>query len=315
MNFWHQLDKPILALAPMAGVTDSAFRRICRLAGADVVYSEMASVSGLFHSNRDKTLKLLRFTEEERPYVVQLFGSEPEHFAYAAKLVTHEIGPDGIDINFGCPVPKVTRQKAGAELMKDIDQSQRVIEAVMKATDLPVSIKTRVMCGKVGILEFLEHISNLPVSALMLHGRSLAQGFAGEADFSLVREARDYFNGIIMVNGGINTDEDALRAIEISSADGLGLARGAMGNPWLFTRLRQVFGLDHPGENLGSLSETILMHARLMLEDKGEQGIVEMRKHLCWYLKGLPQAAELRGQAVHIKIFKDIENLLNRFTH
>jgi tRNA-dihydrouridine synthase len=185
----------------------------------------------------------------------------------------------------------------------------------MKATDLPVSIKTRVMCGKVGILEFLEHISNLPVSALMLHGRSLAQGFAGEADFSLVREARNYFNGIIMVNGGINTDKDALRAIEISSADGLGLARGVMGNPWFFTRLRQVFGLDHPGENLGSLSETILMHARLMLEDKGEQGIVEMRKHLCWYLKGLPQAAELRGQAVHIKIFKDIENLLNRFTH
>ena len=164
-NFWDKLKKPIYALAPMAGVTDSAFRQICKDFGADVVYSEMASVTALVY-NPAKTLEMLKFSPKERPYVVQLFGSNPEHFAKAVKLVEKEIKPDGIDINFGCPVPKVARQKAGAELFKDLKLSREVIKSVIANTTLPVSIKTRTKVGTVDILEFLKYVSDLDIKAI-----------------------------------------------------------------------------------------------------------------------------------------------------
>lgn len=312
MAFWQKLHKPILVLAPMAGVTDSAFRLICRQQGADVVYSEMASATALSYSP-DKTLKLLEFNEQERPCVVQLFGSKPDHFAQAAQLVTDRIAPDGIDINFGCPVPKVAKQKAGAELMKDLDNSRQVIEAVLKNTDLPVSVKVRAKCGRIDVLEFAKNISDLSVSALMVHGRTLAQGFGGEADFSVVRRLRDVFPGILIANGGIFTPEKGVEAYRDSGADGLGIARGAMGNPWIFSRIKKAINSGERQQKPLSREEfarTILEHTYSMLELKGGQGIIEMRKHLCWYIKGLPGAAELRKRAVKVECLDDVNRLL-----
>jgi len=313
MDFWQNLQKPVLALAPMAGVTDSAFRLVCREQGADVVYSEMASATALAYGQEKKTLELLRFCQAERPYVVQLFGSEPEYFARAARIVTQKIQPDGIDINFGCPVPKVAKQKAGAELMKDPDRSRRVVQAVLDNTDLPISVKTRIRSGEVTLNDFLEAVVDLPVSALMVHARTLGQGFAGDPDFTPLHQGRERFGGILLANGGITDVLSGAQALQASAADGLGLARGAMGNPWLFRELRAKFtpGVPEPAKrDRQELVATVYRQAELSYDLKGEAGIREMRKHLCWYLRGLAGAAELRKQAVQVSSLSDIWELL-----
>lgn len=188
-NFWQKIKKPILALAPMAGITDSAFRQICIRHGADVTYSEMASVSALFFKPA-KTLELVRFTKKERPYVVQLFGNIPEHFAVATKIITQEIKPDGIDINFGCPAKKVFKHGSGCALMPKIELAREIILAVCNNTKLPVSIKIRAgIKGKDALqcvstaTEFIEKTKDLPYSAVMVHGRTYEGGFSSIVDW------------------------------------------------------------------------------------------------------------------------------------
>lgn len=328
-NFWQKLKKrnktissaglgrPILALAPLAGFTDSAFRQICRQCGADVVYSEMASSAALFYNQlpqvgkrnkKNTTLELLKFnSKQEKYYVVQLFGSNPEHFAVAARIVTNKIKPDGIDLNFGCPVPKIIKQGAGAGLMKDLKNSRAVIKAVLANTDLPVSIKIRTKSGTVGALEFLDNINDLPVAAVMIHGRSLTQGFSGEADWSLIKAARRHFSGIILANGGINSLVAARQALKISGADGLGLARGVLGRPWLFKEIKNNVEIN---KKPIAVFKIALKHAELVEELKGNIGIVELRKHLVWYTLGLPKAAHLRAQLVKSNKLEDIQKIL-----
>ena len=206
-NFWHKLKKraelgePILALAPMAGITDSAFRQIAKSFGADVVYSEMASAAALTY-NHEKTLELLKFSKKERPYVVQLFGAKPEHFAKAVQIVEKKIKPDGFDINFGCPVKKVARQGAGAVLMNDLKLSREIVEACLKNTNLPVSIKIRSRVGAITALDFLKNLADLDISAVMIHGRSMAQGQRGEVDWKIIKKSRPLVKGVLLANGG-----------------------------------------------------------------------------------------------------------------
>jgi len=305
-NFWNKLKKPILALAPLAGFTDSAFRQIATEYGADVVYSEMASATALFY-NKKSTLELLKFDhQKEKNYVVQLFGSNPEHFAVAAKLVTKEIRPQGIDINFGCPVGKVIKQGAGADLMNNLKKAHEVIKAVCDNTNLPVSVKIRTKSGQVGALEFLDSIADLPVAAVMIHGRSLKQGFAGEIDYNLIKEARHHFSGIILANGGINDLTQAQKTLELTGTDGLGLARGVLGRPWLFKELKtnKEITLD-----IKEISKVILRQTRLFKKLKGEQAFVDLRKHLCWYVQGIPGASSYRSQLVKIENYQDIKNI------
>lgn len=305
-SFWEKLPKPFYALAPMAGVTDGPFRRVCASFGADVFYSEMVSATALVYDSA-KTLDLMRFTEIERPFVIQLFGAEPEHFAHAARFITETIRPDGIDINFGCPVPKVAKQGAGALLMQDLSRARNVIEAVLANTDLPVSIKTRTQSGRVTINEFLDYISDLPLSALMLHGRTLAQGFAGQADAEAIRHARQHFSGVLIANGGVKDRDSAHELLKISGADGLGLARGTYGRPYVFAEIK-----DHEFAFQDiSLPKLILSHARDFVAEKGEGALPEFRKHLAWYVGGRHNASELRRIAVQISSMDDIE----RFTH
>ena len=315
-NFWLKLKKrpgsnPILALAPMAGFSDSAFRQICKKYGADVLYSEMASATALFYNQKIKnntTLKLLKFNRQaERFYVVQLFGSKPEHFAVAAKIITQEIKPDGIDINFGCPVPKVIKQGAGSGLMKNLPGARAAIEAVLASTDLPVSIKIRIQAGTVDAFKFLQNISDLPVAALMIHGRTLSQGFAGKADWKIVKEARQYFKGVILINGGINNLADARQALKDSRANGLGLARGILGRPWLFKEIKtdQIINLQPK-----QVFKIALRQAELEQKQKGKAGIIEFRKHLVWYMQGLIGAAKLREQLVKVSSLSDIKKIL-----
>ena len=304
-SFWSKNKKSILALAPMAGVTDSAFRQICKSFGADVVYSEMASVTALSYSPK-KTLEMLRFEKQERPYVVQLFGSKSEHFAKATKIITKEIKPDGIDINFGCPVKKVQKQGAGAVLMDNLKLAREIIKTTIENTGLPVSIKTRSKVGKTDVLEFLDFVSDLDIKALMIHGRTLGQGFSGPVDTKIIKKARDHFGGIILANGGINSYDDAVKILEQTQADGPGIARGAMGRPWIFKALRT--GQDVKREFLPT-KKIALKHAELAEKLKGKQGIIEMRKHLCWYVAGLPGARQMRNDLIRVETLEEIRRI------
>lgn len=307
-NFWQKLkhkNRPIYALAPMAGVADSAFRQICVSLGADAVYSEMISATAIAYNSK-KSLALARFDKSERPYLVQLFGSKPEHFAVAAKLITKKIKPDGIDINFGCPVKKVLRQGAGAALMKNFKLSRQIIESVLANTDLPVSIKCRSKVGRVTVLDLLKTIKALPVAAVMIHGRSLAQGHVGPVDWKAIEQARIYFKGLILANGGANDKISADRLLGLTGADGLGIGQAALGRPWIFKQLRT--------NNYELVSEEIfkiaLKHAKLAYKLKGEQGIIELRKHLCRYVSGMGNAGELRSELVKVESLAQIKKIL-----
>jgi len=322
-NFWQSLKKtkrPILALAPLAGFTDSAFRQICKSYGAQVLYSEMASATALFYNqkkgsltknhlkNKNTTLELLKFNRrKEKYYVVQLFGSNPEHFALAAKVITQKIKPDGIDINFGCPVPKIIKQGAGSALMKNLAGARAVIEAVLANTDLPVSLKIRAQAGEVDALKFLKNITDLPVAAVMIHGRTLKQGFSGEPDWEIIKKARTVFKGVILANGGVNDLAAAKKALKSSRADGLGLARGALGRPWLFKEIKTGREINLKPQQIFKIA---LRHAELEQKQKGKSGIIELRKHLVWYLTGLPGASKLREQLVKVKNLAEIKKIL-----
>lgn len=309
-NFWQTLRRPIFALAPLSGYTDSAFRQICKSFGADVVYSELTSASALARASRP-SLELLRFEEMERPYVVQLFGSEPECFAAAVRLVTERVKPDGIDINFGCPIAKVVKRGAGAALMANLPQARRVLQSVLENTGLPVSIKTRTSVHGVGLASFLECVADLDIKALMIHGRTLNQGFSGPNDIETTIGARNHFRGIVLANGGIRTAQEGMELLERTGADGIGVARGSLGKPWIFRELKdRLDGSGNPQTSGREIRATAMRHAELAIALKGGRGILEMRKHLCRYTHGLPNARHLRREAAGINSFQDIENVL-----
>lgn len=314
-NFWLKLKTPILALAPMAGITDSAFRQICKKSGADVVYSEMTSADGLFYHGK-KTLELLKFEKKEQPLVIQLFGKDPVKFGLAAKLV-EQAGPNGIDINFGCPARKVVAHGGGATLLRDLDLCHQIIKATIDNTKSPVSVKVRISINykgqKITVFDFLKKMADLPISAIMIHGRTYEQGFNGEIDCQTIKEARKYFTGVILANGGINTPEEAKNILTKTAADGLGLARGVYGRPWLFKQIKDylIKGL-YSEPNWTAKKKIILDHAKLVFKAKGQHGLLEFRKHLLWYVKGLPEAKCLRSELVKIETVEEIKDVLKK---
>lgn len=314
----------------MHGVTDSAFRRIAREHGADVVVSEFTSVDGIAHG-AERVLDQIRFHPDERPYVAQVFGNEPEHFATAARFV-ESLGADGIDINFGCPAPKVVSSGSGCSLYRDLALVRRIVEATVGATLLPVSVKTRTGMNtasirryvpdfdpgdreRITVLEFLEALRGLPLGAFTLHARTYEQGFAGPPDFALAREAIAYFKaqfgGVALINGGIGTPSQAAAAIRETGADGIAFGRTAMGNPWLFAETRAFLsGGSFTPPTKTEVVATILRHAQYAEASKGAYGVTELRKHLAWYVKGWPDASGLRGKLVQVQSRAEAEALL-----
>ena len=319
-NFWQTIPKPILALAPMAGITDSAFRQICRKNGADVVYSEMASVSALFFKPQ-KTLELVRFNQKESPYIVQLFGNKPEHFAVATKIITEKVRPTGIDINFGCPAKKVFKHGSGCALMAQIDLAREIISAVCKNTNLPVSIKIRAGLKDFSALEFIEKTRDLPYDAVMVHGRTYEGGFSGTVDWEIISKIKKMISEkIVLGNGGITTPEKGLELLQkYPDLDGLGIARGTWGRPWIFDQIKDLLKKNYPikyafdvpaSQEFNRVKKIMLAHAKLIYADKGELGKLEIRKHLVWYIKGFPGAAELRQKLVRTQNLSEIEAIL-----
>jgi tRNA-dihydrouridine synthase B len=317
-TFWLSIRKPILALAPMAGITDSAFRQLCQKHGADVVYTEMVSADGL-HYNSKKTLDLLKYSPKEKPIVVQLFGKDPEKFIKAAQIVT-KLGFDGIDINFGCPARKVAGHGGGVTLMRNLDLCYQIIKNVCENTPLPVSIKIRSSINlkdksrKVTALDLVKKIKDLPITTIMIHGRTYEKPFIGEIDYEMVKKVKENFPGLVLANGNLTDPEIAQKTLELTGADGLGLARGLYGRPWLFEEIRKYLKTGKYKEKTWKqIKKIALEHAKLNYKAKKDFGIIEMRKHLIFYSKGQRQAKEMRKDLVRVKSVKDIAKVFKKY--
>ncbi len=305
-NFWLKLKKPIITLAPMAGITDAAFRYLCQKYGADVIYSEMVNVTAICHESK-KTLAMLKSYKRKAPFVAQFFGNDIGNFRKSIQIVEKEIKPDGIDINFGCPAPKITKNRCGVELFKNLYLSREIIAEAINSTNLPVSIKVRVRAGDVGVLEFMDFMKDLDIKAVMVHGRSSSEGFKGEVDFETIKKVKEIFPGIVLANGGVNNFEKAEQMLERTKADGIGLAQGTLGRPWLFKEIKEKRKIHFTKRELFKI---ILKHAKIVKKIKGEKGIVIMRKHLLWYSRNLRDAKKIRKEFTKVETIKDIKQII-----
>ncbi|OGY44892.1 MAG: hypothetical protein A2731_00990 [Candidatus Buchananbacteria bacterium RIFCSPHIGHO2_01_FULL_39_8] len=297
----------------MAGISDSAFRQLCKTFGADVTYTEMISADAIAYNSK-KTLEMLKFDKSEKPIVAQLFGKRPEMFIKAVKMI-EKAGFDGIDINFGCPARKVVAHGGGVTLMKDLEKCRELIATTIENTKLPVSVKIRAGIEKVTALDFLKAIKDLPIAAIMVHGRTFKDSFSGPIDFEMIRQVKQNFSGIVIGNGGINTPEEAKQMLDKTGVDGLGLARGLYGRPWLFQEIKDYLrnGKYH---KIGTedIKKIALQHAKIAYKSKGSHGIIEMRKHLCWYVRGFDGANELRKKLVTVETIREIKDILKHKT-
>lgn len=308
-NFWEKLKTPILVLAPLAGFNNLVFRKICQKEGADVLYSEMASAAALYYSQveKNKTLKILKKFKGEKNYVVQLFGGDEKHFPLAVKLVSEKIKPSGIDINCGCPVVKVLKQKAGVDLMREPKRARKIIKAVINNTKLPVSIKIRKEAYGTLALDFVKHLVDLNISAIIVHGRSLSQGFSGPIDFSVVKEIKKIFPGKVIANGNIYNLASAKETLKKTKVDGIALARGALSRPWLFSEIKNNQEIKVDKKFLFSY---MINHAKAVEKEYGENGIIDMRKQLCFYMQSIPQASYYREKLVKASNALEIKDIL-----
>ena len=307
--------KGMAALAPMAGVTDRAFRELCVAFGASYVVGEMVSAKGIsFNSERSKELMIL--SENERPAAVQLFGSEPQTVA-AAAVTAMEYKPDIIDINMGCPAPKISGNGAGSALMKNPDLCGKIVEAVCKAVDVPITVKIRKGWDdkSVNAVEVAKICEQAGASAITVHGRTREQFYSGKADLDIISEVKKAVNIPVIGNGDITNANDAAQMLEKTNCDMVMIGRGALGNPWIFREinawlndLRPMFP-PSPAEKV----TVILRHIQAMCDYKGEEvAMREARKHVGWYMKGFKNAAELRREAGYLKTYEELIELTKK---
>lgn len=302
-----------LILAPMAGVTDLPFRLLCKEQGCGLMYTEMVSAKAILYKNRN-TGPLMEVRPEEEPVALQLFGSDPEIVSNIAAQV--EDGPYAfIDINMGCPVPKIVNNGEGSALMKNPKLVEEILTALVKKVKKPVTVKFRKGFDDdhINAVEIARIAESCGVSAVAVHGRTRAQFYSGKADWDIIRQVKEAVKIPVIGNGDIFTPEDAKRMLYETGCDGLMIARGAKGNPWIFSRTLHYL---ETGELLGppdkeELKETILRHAQLQIQFKGEYlGLCEMRKHLSWYTVGLPHSSSLRNDVNQTETWEDFYNLI-----
>lgn len=307
-----------LYLAPQAGVSESPFRRLCRRFGADVLVSEFISAAGIV-MNSKRSREYLRFDEEERPIGIQIFGADPTMMADAAAFVAETYAPDFIDINFGCPVKKVVKRNGGSGCLRDLDLVQTLIRAVDDATSLPTTVKVR---------SGFDDSTRDPVSiglrceqagarAICLHPRTRADMYSGKARWSEIRDLVEALEIPVIGNGDISSGEDARRMRDETGCAAIMIARGSHGDPWIFTQARAALdGHPIPSEpDVGERFDICLEHARnaIEFESDPERAIVDFRKHLGWYTKGLPDGRRLRTELFQATELEDVERLLEGY--
>lgn len=300
-------------LGPMAGVTDLPFRLLCREQGAGLVCMEMVSAKGILYNNKN-TEGLLEIHPKEMPVSLQLFGSDPKIISEMARRI--EDRPFALlDINMGCPVPKVVRNGEGSALMKNPRLVYEVVSAVVKAIHKPVTVKIRKGFddGHVNAVEIAKIIEEAGASAVAVHGRTREQYYSGKADWDIIRKVKEAVTIPVIGNGDVTSGEKAVAIQKETGCDGVMIARGAQGNPWIFSELisYEKTGSIPPRPDIGQIRETMLRHARLQMEYKGDYlGIREMRKHVAWYTKGLHGAARLRDEINRVESYEELENIL-----
>ena len=313
MNIGNVVISSRLALAPMAGVTDLAFRRICSELGAGYTVTEMVSSKALCYQDK-KSRGLLELFDGEHPCAAQIFGSDPVCMAEAAQIAAQISGADLIDINMGCPVGKVVSNGDGSALMRDIDKAVRVAEAVVKASPVPVTVKMRRGWdkGSINAVELAKMLEQVGVAAVAVHGRTRAQMYAGAADWVTIRQVKQAVSIPVMANGDIFSAEDAAKILQFTGADFAMIGRGAFGNPWLFQQaLAALEGRDIPPlPPLSARCDTAVRQIKWAAEDKGEHiAILEARKQYAWYLKGVPHANYYKEQIVRMNTLEDMERI------
>lgn len=306
-----------IVLAPMAGISNSAYRRICKEMGCGLIYAEMVSDKAITFSNK-KTLDMLYMTEEERPLAQQIFGSDVDSFVEAAKYINDNMHPDIIDINMGCPVPKVAvRSQAGSALLKTPEKIYEIVSAVVKAVNVPVTVKIRSGWDSKSInaVEVAKVIEKAGASAICVHPRTRSQGYSGKSDWNIIKDVKKAVSIPVIGNGDIKTPYDAKRMLEETGCDAVMIGRGVLGNPWLIKNtINYLDGKEVIEPALIDRVNMCLKHLSLLLDLKGEKiAALEIRNHIGWYFKGVKGANELKNKVYQTSNIHDIISLLNEF--
>lgn len=309
MNIGNVALSSNVIMAPMAGVTDTAYRVLLKEQGAGLTCTEMVSAKGIFYKNKNNKM-ILQTAPDEHPVAVQLFGSDPVIMASMAERIAEDF--DIIDVNMGCPVPKIVNNGEGSALMKTPELAGRILSTMVRVLSKPVTVKFRKGFDDrhVNAVEFAKMAEQSGVSAITIHGRTRSQMYAGNADWDIIRAVKEAVSIPVFGNGDIFTPEDAKRMMDETGVDGVAIARGAKGNPWLIRRTIHYLETGEllPEPELSEKKEMMIRHAELMVEYKGERiAIQEMRKHLAWYTAGIPGSAKLRSEMNSLNTLEELK--------